>query len=100
MLASLAKIPGIRILGPEGESNRTGAVAFAVDGVHPHDVGQFLDSKGIAVRVGHHCAQPIHQHFGVFASTRASLGPYNTVEEVDYFVESLAEVRRYFLVED
>lgn len=100
MLASLTKMPGIRILGPEGESNRTGAVAFAVDGVHPHDVGQFLDSKGIAVRVGHHCAQPIHQHFGVFASTRASLGPYNTVEEVDYFVESLAEVRRYFRVED
>lgn len=100
MIAGLAKLPGVRVLGPANETNRTGAVAFAVDGVHPHDVGQFLDSYGIAVRVGHHCAQPIHKHFGVFASSRASLGPYNTPEEIDFFLQCLGEVRSYFRVED
>ena len=100
LLDGISAIPGIRVLGPLDTNNRSGAVSFHVDGVHPHDVGQYLDNKGIEVRVGHHCAQPIHQHFGVFASSRASVAPYNTEEEVRYFLECLAQVRRYFRVEE
>lgn len=100
MLDGIAKIPGVRVLGPLSAEGRTGSVAFDVEGVHPHDVGQYLDSLGVAVRVGHHCAQPIHRHFGVFASSRASLGPYNTANEVDIFVAALAGVRKYFRLED
>ena len=100
MLEGIAEIPGIRVLGPLTAEGRTGSVAFDVEGVHPHDVGQYLDSLGVAVRVGHHCAQPIHRHFGVFASSRASLGPYNTADEVDIFISALAGVRKYFRLED
>ena len=67
-----------------------------VDGVHPHDVGQFLDARGIAVRTGHHCAQPVHARFGVNATTRASLGIYNTEADVQAFGAALAEVRGFF----
>ncbi|MDY5153031.1 cysteine desulfurase / selenocysteine lyase [Actinobaculum suis] len=98
LLAGLREIPGVRVLGPLDMRDRAGIVAVDVAGVHPHDVGQFLDSWGIAVRTGHHCAQPIHQHFGVGASTRASLGIYNTAEDVHSFLESLGQVRRYFKV--
>lgn len=99
-LDGILKIPGVRVLGPTERASRIGVVAFDVDGVHPHDVGQVLDSQGIAIRVGHHCAQPIHQHFGVHASSRASFAPYNTVEEVDRFLEALAGVRSYFGLDD
>ncbi len=98
-LDGIANIPGVRVLGPTDLENRLGVVAFDVDGVHPHDVGQVLDSQGIAIRVGHHCAQPIHQHFGVHASSRASFAPYNTAEEVDRFLEALSRVRSYFGLE-
>ncbi len=100
MLDGIAEISGVRVLGPLTAEGRTGSVAFDVEGVHPHDVGQYLDSLGVAVRVGHHCAQPIHRHFGVFASSRASLGPYNTADEVDIFISALAGVRKYFRLED
>lgn len=96
VLAGMSAIPGIRILGPANAADRIGAIAFDVEGVHPHDVGQVLDSKGVAVRVGHHCAQPIHRHFGVHASTRVSFAPFNTEEEVDIFLKALAEVRPFF----
>ena len=76
---------------------RIGTVAFEVDGVHPHDVGQYIDAQGIAIRVGHHCAQPIHRHFGVFASNRASSGIYNTPEDAQALVEAVEGVRRFFL---
>ena len=99
-LDGILEIPGVRVLGPTERTSRIGVVAFDVDGVHPHDVGQVLDSQGIAIRVGHHCAQPIHQHFGVHASSRASFAPYNTVEEVDRFLEALAGVRSYFGLDD
>lgn len=94
LLDGIAQIPGIRVLG-EAE-NRIGTVAFDVDGVHAHDVGQFLDSQGVAVRVGHHCAQPLHRRFGVTASTRASTYLYNNVEDCDRFLAALAEVRPFF----
>ena len=100
LLSGMAKIPGIRVLGPTNTHERTGAVAFTVDGVHPHDVGQLLDAAGVAVRTGHHCAQPVHRHFGVFASSRVSLGPYNDADDVDTFLTALADVRPYFGVED
>lgn len=96
-ILKLNDIEGIRILGPTENKDRIGTVAFEVEGVHPHDVGQFFDSRGIAIRVGHHCAQPVHRHFGVYASNRVSCGVYNTVEEVEEFIETARQVRQYFL---
>lgn len=98
MVAGLESIPGIRVLGPAAGLERIGLAAFDVDGVHAHDVGQFLDSRGIAVRVGHHCAQPLHRRLGLTATTRASAYLYNTTDDVDAFLESVAGVRSYFRV--
>ncbi|WP_422935998.1 aminotransferase class V-fold PLP-dependent enzyme [Sinomonas sp. P47F7] len=97
----VAAIDGVRLLGPApGERwyghARFGLAAFDVDGVHAHDVGQYLDSRGIAVRVGHHCAQPLHRRLGLTASTRASAYLYTTEAEVDGLVATLAEVRGFF----
>jgi cysteine desulfurase/selenocysteine lyase len=98
MVAGLESIPGIRVLGPAAGQERIGLAAFDVDGVHAHDVGQFLDSRGIAVRVGHHCAQPLHRRLGLTATTRASAYLYNTTDDVDVFLEAVAGVRSYFRV--
>ncbi|MCP8998943.1 SufS family cysteine desulfurase [Pseudarthrobacter sp. RMG13] len=98
MVAGLESIPGIRVLGPAAGQERIGLAAFDVDGVHAHDVGQFLDSRGIAVRVGHHCAQPLHRRLGLTATTRASAYLYNTTDDVDAFLEAVAGVRSYFRV--
>lgn len=98
MVAGLESIPGIRVLGPAAGQERIGLAAFHVDGVHAHDVGQFLDSRGIAVRVGHHCAQPLHRRLGLTATTRASAYLYNTTDDVDAFLEAVAGVRSYFRV--
>ena len=95
-LLKLQDVPGVRVLGPLDLNNRIATVSFDVEGVHPHDVGQFLDAQGIAIRVGHHCAQPIHRHFGVYASNRASVGVYNTIEEARALVEAVSHVRAYF----
>ena len=78
--ASLARIPGVTLIGTAPD--KTSLVSFAVDGVHPHDLGTVLDSRGIAVRTGHHCAMPVMEHFGVAATTRASFGMYNTPGEI------------------
>jgi cysteine desulfurase/selenocysteine lyase len=96
LLEGVSSVPGVRILGPVDAVDRIGAVSFAVDDVHPHDVGQVLDASGIAVRVGHHCAQPVHRRFGVTASTRASVYVYTTTAEIDAFVDALGGVRAYF----
>lgn len=96
LLEGIADLPGVRILGSASSTNRIGVVTFAVDGVHPHDVGQILDADDVAVRVGHHCAIPLHTFFGVRSSTRASVGPTTTEEEVDRLVDSLSRVRQYF----
>ena len=95
-LLKVGQIDGVRILGPSENVKRIGTVDFDVQGVHPHDVGQYLDAQGIAIRVGHHCAQPIHRHFGLFASNRASSGVYTTVDEARQFVEALGHVRSFF----
>lgn len=92
----VAEIDGVRILGAGEGVERVGLVSFAVDGVHPHDVGQYLDAKGVAARVGHHCAQPLHKRLGVDSSTRFSLGVYSTLAEVEHAVDSLSQVRGYF----
>jgi cysteine desulfurase/selenocysteine lyase len=96
LVAGIAAVPGVRVLGPLEATDRLATVAFVVDGVHPHDVGQVLDDAGIAVRVGHHCAQPLHRRLGAHASARASAGLYTTHEEVDAAVTALAGVRSYF----
>ncbi|MET3951751.1 SufS family cysteine desulfurase [Arthrobacter sp. UYEF36] len=96
LVDGLSSIPGIRVLGPAPGQERIGLASFDVAGVHAHDVGQFLDSKGIAVRVGHHCAQPLHRRLGLTASTRASTYLYNTTSDVDAFLEAVAGVRAYF----
>lgn len=95
-LLKLGDIDGVRILGPRSAERRIGTVAFDVEGVHPHDVGQFIDAKGIAIRVGHHCAQPVHRHFGIYASNRASTGVYNTVEDAARLIDAVAQVRGFF----
>ncbi len=96
LVEGLEAIPGIRVLGPAVGQERIGLAAFDVAGVHAHDVGQFLDSRGIAVRVGHHCAQPLHRRLGLTASTRASTYLYNTTDDVDAFLDAVAGVRGYF----
>ena len=95
-LDGLARIEGVRVVGPTDTHDRGSAISFVVEGVHPHDVGQVLDSAGIAVRVGHHCAWPGCRAMQVPATTRVSTYVYNTVGEVDAFLESLAGVRRVF----
>ncbi len=94
-LERLAELPYVTVLGPPLE-RRGGIVSFDVDGVHPHDVAQLLDYAGIAVRAGHHCAQPVMDHFGLGATTRASFYLYNLPEEIDRLVEGLAEVHARF----
>ncbi|MBF9710256.1 cysteine desulfurase [Bifidobacterium dentium] len=95
-LLALGDIEGVRILGPRSNERRIGTIAFEVEGVHPHDVGQFIDAQGIAIRVGHHCAQPVHRHFGVYASNRASSGIYNAVEDAQALIETVKQVRPFF----
>ena len=92
-MEEIAKIPGIQVLGSKDPRNHTGIVNFLVDGVHPHDVAEILESDGVNVRSGHHCAQPLLQHLGCRASTRASFLFYNTTDEVDRLVESLSTLR-------
>lgn len=96
-LLRIGDLDGFRILGPRDEKDRIGTVAFDVEGVHPHDVGQFVDAQGIAIRVGHHCAQPVHRHFGLYASNRVSCGVYNSVDDVQRLLDVLGGVREYFL---
>ncbi len=96
MIDGIADVPGVRLLGPQDSADRLAVVAFEVESVHPHDVGQVLDSLGVAVRVGHHCAQPIHRRLGVHASARASAGVYTTAADVEAFIAGLHEVRRFF----
>ncbi len=98
-LVKIAEIPGVRVIGPVDTADRLAVVSFVVDGVHAHDVGQVLDDRGIAVRVGHHCAQPLHRRFGVAATARASASVYTTADEIIAFREALAGVRAFFGVD-
>ena len=91
----LVEIPGVRVLGPESKY-KGGVASFTLEGVHPHDVSQILDRDGIAVRAGHHCAQPLHEKFGIPATTRASFYLYNMKEDVDKLVEGIYKVKEIF----
>ncbi|MEU1993909.1 cysteine desulfurase [Nocardia gamkensis] len=95
-LEGLAEIDGVRVIGPTENVDRGGAVAFVVDGIHAHDVGQILDDEGVAIRVGHHCAWPLHRRFGVAATARASFAVYNTVAEVDALVAAVRKAQSFF----
>ena len=92
----LADTPGVEIFGPLDPDQRGGVVSFALDGVHPHDIGQVLDSRGVAIRAGHHCAQPVMAALKVPATARASFYIYNTRQEVDLLVGAVEEAGRYF----
>jgi cysteine desulfurase/selenocysteine lyase len=96
LLAGVASVPGVRVIGPTDNVDRIATVSFDVEGVHPHDVGQVLDAEGVAVRVGHHCAQPVHRRFGINATTRASAYLYTTDQDVETFVAALGRVRSFF----
>ncbi|MGN6780755.1 MAG: cysteine desulfurase [Marmoricola sp.] len=98
LLDGLASVPGVRVLGPLEAEARGGAVSFEVDGVHPHDVAQLLDSRGIAVRAGHHCAKPAHRRYDVQSSTRASSYLYTTPAEIDALIEGIRYTQNYFKV--
>ena len=93
-MEGLSKIPHVHVMGSEDPANHTGIVSFTIEGVHPHDVSEILASDGIDVRAGHHCAQPLLTYLGVHSSTRASFMFYNTLDEVDAFVKSVAGIRR------
>jgi cysteine desulfurase/selenocysteine lyase len=95
-LDGLSRIDEVRIIGPTSTENRGSPVAFVVDGVHAHDVGQVLDDDGVAVRVGHHCAWPLHRRFGIAATARASFAVYNTLDEVDRLVAGVRRAVDFF----
>jgi len=96
LLPRIAEIPHVQVIGPLDSANRLAVVAFDLAQVHPHDVGQVLDSQGIAVRVGHHCAQPLHRRFGLAATSRVSAGIHTTIEELEEFLAALTQVRTFF----
>ena len=91
----LEEVPGVKVFGPSVQ-HKGGVAAFTFDGVHPHDVAQILDQDGVAVRAGHHCAQPLHEKFGITATSRASFYLYNTREEVDKMIEGIYKVKEIF----
>ncbi|BCN44012.1 cysteine desulfurase [Prescottella equi] len=95
-LEGLAGIDGVRIVGPTDGIDRGSAVSFLVDGIHAHDLGQVLDDDGVAVRVGHHCAWPMHQRFGIAATARASFAVYNTLDEVDALIAGIRRAQDFF----
>lgn len=95
-LAGLESIPGVRVIGPSTEESRGGAISFVVEGVHPHDVGQVLDDRGVAVRVGHHCAWPTCRRLAVPATTRLSTYIYNDRADIDACLDAVAQVREVF----
>lgn len=94
-LERLEEIPGVKVLGPSAEK-KGGVASFTLDGVHPHDIAQILDRTGVAIRAGHHCAQPLHEKFGITATARASFYIYSLKEEVDTLVDGIYKVKEIF----
>lgn len=97
LLAGLSDISGLNIFGPTELLDRGGTISFTLDGIHPHDLGQFLDSKGIAVRTGHHCAWPLARKFKIQATTRASLYLYNDLSDIDALLSGIHDAKKFFL---
>ncbi len=98
-LRKLSAVPSLRIIGPENTNNRIGVIAFTIAGIHPHDIADILGKENIAVRGGHHCAQPLMKHFGVGSTVRASLAFYNTKKEIDRLAEALHSIQKFFAYE-
>ena len=96
LLAKLQDLPGVRVIGPLNSVDRGSAVSFVVDGMHPHDVGHIMDSHGIAVRVGHHCAWPVCRRFDIPATTRITPYLYNDKSDIDAAVESIVKAQEFF----
>ena len=96
LLDNISEIPEIKVVGPTDMNLRGGTVSFTVGDIHPHDLGQYLDSQGIAVRTGHHCAWPLTRKLGVPATTRASLYLYNTEEDIKSLVSGIGAAQKYF----
>ncbi len=96
LLGRLGELNGVRVVGPATTEDRGGAVSFVVDQIHPHDVGQVLDDRGVAVRVGHHCAWPVCRRYGVAATTRASFYIYNDLDDLDALVEGIVAAQQFF----
>lgn len=99
-LEKLGAIKGLHIIGPTTADNRGGAISFVVDGIHPHDLGQLLDNHGVCIRVGHHCAWPIHRSLNAQSTARASFYLYNTTEEIDALVEAIIAAKKFWGIED
>lgn len=97
LLAGLEDINGLNIFGPKDLIDRGGTVSFTLDGIHPHDLGQFLDSKGVAVRTGHHCAWPLARKFKIQATTRASMYLYNDLSDIDALLSGIHDAKKFFL---
>lgn len=97
LLAGLADIPDLKVFGPTDLVERGGTVSFTVEGIHPHDLGQFLDAKGIAVRTGHHCAWPLARKFNIPATTRASMYLYNDLSDIDALLSGIQDAKKFFL---
>jgi len=97
LLAGLADIKDLRVFGPTDLVDRGGTISFTVDGIHPHDLGQYLDAKGVAVRTGHHCAWPLARKFKIQATTRASLYLYNDLSDVDALLSGIHDAKKFFL---
>jgi len=95
-ITKLVDLPGITLYGPTDLDQRGGVVSFGLEGVHPHDIGQVLDTHGVAIRTGHHCAQPVMTHLHIPATARASFYMYNTTDEVDALAEAITEAARFF----
>jgi cysteine desulfurase/selenocysteine lyase len=95
-LERMSEFPEIVVYGPADAAQRSGLVAFTMGDIHPHDMATFLDEEGIAIRAGHHCAQPLHKHLGLSATSRASFYLYNTRSEVDAFIEALQNAKKFF----
>lgn len=95
-LKQMTQIEGLRIVGPQNAESRGGAISFLVDGIHPHDLGQVLDSKGVCIRVGHHCAWPAHRGLDAQSTARASFYLYNTTDEIDALVNGIGAAKEFF----
>jgi cysteine desulfurase/selenocysteine lyase len=95
-LERLGEVPGLRVFGPPPGPERIGPVSFEIDGLHAHDVAEILDRHGVAVRAGHHCAQPLMERLGVAATARASFGVYTETAEIDRMVDGLTDARQIF----
>jgi cysteine desulfurase/selenocysteine lyase len=91
----LSEVPGVTVYGPPAEK-RGGVAAFTCDNIHPHDLAQLLDAEGVAVRAGHHCAQPLHSCLSIQSTARASFYLYNTPDEVDIFIKALYKAKKLF----